>query len=71
MQPGSISIQLLDREIEVLNRINHAHLIKLIEVFETQKVRVLNVLYNYNNNNYTKYNIIILVTSMLCIVSHR
>ena len=59
MQPGSISIQLLDREIEVLNRINHAHLIKLIEVFETQKVRVLNVLYNYNNNNYTMYNIII------------
>lgn len=43
MQPGSISIQLLDREIEVLNRINHAHLIKLIEVFETQKVSVLNV----------------------------
>lgn len=36
-KPGSTSIQLLEREIEVLNRVNHPHLIQLIEVYETQK----------------------------------
>lgn len=40
-QPGSMSIQLLEREVEVLNRIHHPHLIQLIEVYETQKVNDL------------------------------
>lgn len=39
LQPGSTSIQLLDREIEVLMRVNHTHIIHLEEVFETPKVR--------------------------------
>jgi serine/threonine kinase 33 len=36
-QPGSIAIQMLDNEIEVLSRVNHSHIIKLIEVYETPK----------------------------------
>ena len=34
-----MAIQLLDREIEVLMRVNHAHIIHLEEVFETPKVK--------------------------------
>ena len=38
LQPGSSSIQLLEREVEVLKRVNHPHIIQLEEVFETAKV---------------------------------
>jgi len=36
-KPGSSAIKLLEREVEVLKRVNHAHIIKLEEVFETAK----------------------------------
>ena len=42
-QPGSSAIQLLEREVEVLKRVNHAHIIKLEEVFETAKVTTQSV----------------------------
>jgi len=38
VQPGSFSIQLLEREVEVLKRVNHQNIIRLEEVFETAKV---------------------------------
>lgn len=38
LQPGSISIQLLEREVEVLKRVNHPSIIQLEAVYETAKV---------------------------------
>lgn len=37
-QPGSNAILLLEREVEVLKRVNHPYIIQLEEVFETSKV---------------------------------
>lgn len=39
MQAGSSGVKLLEREVSILKRVNHAHIIHLEEVFETQKVR--------------------------------
>jgi serine/threonine protein kinase len=41
MQPGSISIQLLEREVEVLKRVKHPCIIQLEAVYETAKVPIL------------------------------
>lgn len=38
LQPGSISIQLLEREVEVLKRVHHDSIIQLEAVYETAKV---------------------------------
>lgn len=38
MQPGSVSIQLLEREVEVLKRVNHPSIIQVEAVYETGKV---------------------------------
>jgi serine/threonine protein kinase len=38
MQAGSSGVKLLVREVSILKRVNHAHIIHLEEVFETQKV---------------------------------
>lgn len=38
MQPGSSSILMLAREVEVLKRLDHPHIIRLEEVLETTKV---------------------------------
>ena len=38
MQPGSTSIQLLEREVEVLQRVNHPSIIQVHAVYETGKV---------------------------------
>lgn len=40
MQPGSSSILMLAREVEVLKRLDHPHIIRLEEVLETTKVRM-------------------------------
>lgn len=37
-QPGSMAILLMEREVEMLNRMHHPHIIKLEEVYETPKV---------------------------------
>lgn len=41
MQAGSSGVKLLEREVSILKRVNHAHIIHLEEVFETPKVRVV------------------------------
>lgn len=38
-QPGSTSIQMLTREVEVLKRLDHPHIIKLEEILETPQVQ--------------------------------
>ena len=45
-QPGSSAIQLLEREVEVLKRVNHPHIIQLEEVFETAKVTTIHTCIN-------------------------
>ncbi|XP_029623623.1 serine/threonine-protein kinase 33-like isoform X3 [Salmo trutta] len=37
LQAGSSGVKLLEREVSILKRVNHAHIIHLEEVFETQK----------------------------------
>ena len=38
LQPGSTSIQMLTREVEVLKRLDHPHIIKLEDILETPQV---------------------------------
>lgn len=49
-QPGSGSIQLLEREVAVLKRVNHPNIIQLEEVFETSKVRLISM-YKFSMNH--------------------
>ncbi|CAI8037829.1 Serine/threonine-protein kinase 33 [Geodia barretti] len=37
-KPGSTSIQMLTREVEVLKRLDHPHIIKLEDILETPQV---------------------------------
>ena len=46
IQPGSNAIQLLEREVEVLKRVNHPSIIQLEEIFETPQVSQLTVIGN-------------------------
>jgi serine/threonine protein kinase len=39
-QAGSSAMELLEREVLILKRVDHAHIIRLEEVFETSKVRM-------------------------------
>ena len=43
-QAGTPGIKLLEREVAILKRVHHDHIITLKEVFETSKVGVVTVL---------------------------
>ena len=38
LQAGSSAVKLLEREVSILKRVNHHHIIHLEQVFETSKV---------------------------------
>lgn len=40
IKAGSSAVKLLEREVSILKRVNHEHIIHLEEVFETPKVRL-------------------------------